>query len=361
MKNLKKILPKLIFFLVISIVVLIVLFSLNDIEEIGKVLQNVQWRWLSFCLLFLLFYLLFNPVPLVLLGHSKTNESVSTLDSYMIGTIEYFFNGLTPFSSGGQSFQIYSYKKIGVSLSRGSGLILMNFVINQIAIVILCLCSLFFFNTLTQGVPHLIVMILVGLFINILILTIFCSVGISKTIRNLLNRIVRFFLTRKMFKGKLEKYISVFEEYCQGAQNTFKSLFGMKLKFLISLLAKLIGLICYYMIPFFILLALDIEVKAKDIALITAMTTFAIAMTCYIPTPGASGGIEFAFQSLFVTLIPAMTSSVAASGMLIWRLITYYFLMFVSLICYFIFEQVIARRHRKIKKEQNLNQEECIE
>ncbi|MDE5714874.1 MAG: flippase-like domain-containing protein [Anaeroplasmataceae bacterium] len=352
MKNLKKILPKLIFFIVISAVVLIVLFSLHDMQEIGAVIQKASWRWLLFCFLFLLIYILLNPIPIVLLGHSKTHESISTIDSYMIGTMEYFFNGLTPFSSGGQPFQIYSYSKIGVSLSRGSGLILMNFVINQIAIVILCVSSLFFFQTLTQGVPHLIIMIVIGLVINIFILTIFCSVGLSKTIRNLLNRLVRFILTRKIFKNKLEKYIAVFEQYCAGAQSTFKSLLGMKFKFFISILAKLTGLICYYMIPYFILLSLGIEVQPKDIALIVSMTTFAIAMTCYIPTPGASGGIEFAFQSLFVTVIPAMTSSVAASGMLLWRMITYYFLMLISLICYIVFEQVIARRHKKMHHEQ---------
>ena len=104
------------------------------------------------------------------------------------------------------------------------------------------------------------------------------------------------------------------------------------------------------MIPFFILKALRIEVALNQLLLITAMSTFAIAMTCYIPTPGASGGIEFAFQSLFVSAIPAISPSIATSGLLLWRFITYYFLMLVSFIMYIIFEQVVARRNRKEKK-----------
>ena len=71
-------------------------------------------------------------------------------------------------------------------------------------------------------------------------------------------------------------------------------------------------------------------------------------MTCFIPTPGASGGIEFAFQSLFINLA-GVTKTVAVSGMLLWRLLTYYLLMFISLLIYFYFEFVVIKK-RKIEK-----------
>lgn len=348
MKNLKKILPKLIIFIVISIVVVIVLFSLNDITEIGKVLNNVDWTWLIFGFLFLLLYILFNPLSLALLGRSKEEGNISFLDSATIGTMEYFFNGITPFSSGGQPFQIYAYNKVGVSLHRSSGIILMNFVVSQISIVILCLLSLFYFEQLTNGVGYLQAMIIVGLVINCVILAIFCAVGCSKTLRGLLFRFVDWFFNLKIFKGKLVRFISSFENYCEGAQRTFKALLQQKGKFLFCILAKLLALFCYYLIPFFILRALGIEVSGNDLPLIVAMTTFSIAMTCYIPTPGSAGGIEFAFQSLFVTILPSISSSIAASGVLLWRLITYYLLMLISFVMYLIFEEVIARRYRKL-------------
>lgn len=347
MKNLKKILPKLIIFIVISIVVIIVLFSLNDITEIGKVLNNVDWTWLSFGFLFLLLYMLFNPLSLAMLGRSKEEGNISFIDSATIGTMEYFFNGITPFSSGGQPFQIYAYNKVGVSLHRSSGIILMNFVVSQISIVLLCLLSLFYFEQLTNGVGYLQVMIVVGLIINVVILTIFCSVGCSKTLRGLLFRFVDWFFNLKIFKGKLVRFITSFESYCEGAQRTFKTLLQQKGKFLLCILAKLLALLSYYSIPFFILRALGIGVTISELPLILAMTTFSIAMTCYIPTPGSAGGIEFAFQSLFVTLLPTISSSIAASGVLLWRLITYYLLMLISFITYLIFEEIIARRYKK--------------
>ncbi|MDE5546412.1 MAG: flippase-like domain-containing protein, partial [Anaeroplasmataceae bacterium] len=284
-------------------------------------------------------------------------------DSLMIGSIEYFFNGITPFASGGQPFQIYSYRKIGVSLHRASGIILMNFVICQIAVILLCIGSLFFFNELTHGVTYLKVMVIVGLVMNFLIFALFSSVGLSKTIRRILSKLVGWFLNLKIFKGKLSRYVSAFDEYCAGAQATFKALLSQKLKFFTCILFKLLGLLCYYSIPFFILLSLGIEVAPSNLALVIAMTTFSIAMTCYIPTPGATGGIEFAFRQLFVTVIPTISGSIATSGLLLWRFITYYFLMLVSFIVYLIFEQVVARRNKKEQKEAEVleNQENSLQ
>ncbi|MCM1131223.1 MAG: flippase-like domain-containing protein [Roseburia sp.] len=352
-QNIKKILPKLIFFIVLSIVVIIIVLSLNDMQEIAKTLKNVKIGWLAFGFLFLLLYMIFYPMPLCILGHSKEEENIKFKDSMMIGSIEYFFNGITPFSSGGQPFQIYSYRKIGVSLHRASGIVLMNFVCSQIALVLLCIGSLFFFNELSNGITYLQVMIIVGLAINILIFALFCSVGLSKTVRKLLTKFVGWLLNLKVFKGKLARFVAAFDEYCAGAQATFKALLGQKMKFISSVGLKLAGFICYYSIPFFILLALGIEISINKLALIIAMTTFSIAMTCYIPTPGATGGIEFAFKELFVSVVPAISASIATSGLLLWRFITYYFLMLLSFFGYLIFEKVTSNR----QKQQQMDEE----
>ncbi len=359
MHNFKKLLPKIILVLILLIVILIVFLSLNDIQEIGKVLKEVKLGWLFAGIGFLFLYMLFYPLSLYLLGRSKTLKSVSFPDAMMIGSMEYFFNGITPFSAGGQPFQIYAYSQIDVPPHRSSGIILMNFVATQLSIVLLCLASLFYYEKLTMNLVYLKVMIWIGLAMNIFILGLFVSVGVSKTLRNLLTRFVRWFLNLKLFKGKLSKYVEGFENYCDGAQSTFKSLSKEKLKFVNCVLLKLVAFILYYMIPFFILKALSIEIGVADLALITAMTTFSIAMTCYIPTPGAAGGIEFAFQSLFVTILPSISSSVAASGVLLWRFITYYLLMLISFIIYLIFEGLVKKRNNIKQNEAEAEQEEA--
>lgn len=346
MQKLKKHLPKIILVAAMLIIVLIVIFSLNDIHEIGKVLKNVNWIWLWAAIGMLLLYILVYPLALCILGKSKKEESISFKDSYMIATTEYFFNGITPFSSGGQPFQIYAYNQLGVPLHRSSGIILLNFVASQTALVVLCILAFFYYPKLTMDVVYLKVMIFVGLFINVFILLLFIAVGISKTLRKLATRFVQWFFNLKIFKGKMNKKILSFESYCDGAQETFKALVAQKGKFTLCIVTKIIAFICYYCIPFFILKALNIEVGVADIAIIVAMTTFAVAMTCYIPTPGSAGGIEFAFQSLFVTLLPQISATVAISGVLLWRFITYYLLMLISFIVYLIFESYVSHKKK---------------
>ncbi|MDE7100946.1 MAG: flippase-like domain-containing protein, partial [Anaeroplasmataceae bacterium] len=292
-------------------------------------------------------YLFLYPLSLYILGKSKLEDGISFKDSMMIGSTEYFFNGITPFSSGGQPFQVYAYSQIGVKLYRSTGIILINFVASQLSIVILCLLSLFYYEKLTMDVVYLKVMIIVGLVMNVFILTFFTVLGVSKTIRKWIIRFVNWLFHLKIFKGKLDKAIVSFENYCDGAQKTFKALITQKLKFFLCVLFKLLAFIVFYTIPFFILKSLSIEVVASDLALIIAMTTFSIAMSCYIPTPGAAGGIEFAFQSLFVTILPQITQSVAVSGVLLWRLITYYLVLVFSLIIYIIFEANVQKKNKK--------------
>ena len=61
-------------------------------------------------------------------------------------------------------------------------------------------------------------------------------------------------------------------------------------------------------------------------------------------------------KSLFINLA-GVTSSVAVSGMLLWRLLTYYILMIISLICYFLLEFFFVKRSKK----ENLSNNEIID
>ena len=181
---------------------------------------------------------------------------------------------------------------------------------------------------------------------NTFILTLFTSLGLSKTVRKVLSKIVSWFCHLKIFKGKLDKFIVSFDNYCYDAQRTFHSLLQEKGKFFLCILLKIISLLANYAIPFFILKSINIPVDLSLIPMLTAMTTFAIAMTCYIPTPGSSGGIEFAFQSLFAT-VAVMSDSEVVSGMLLWRFLTYYVLMILSFLVYLLFENKTSKNKKE--------------
>ena len=269
----------------------------------------------------------------------------------MIGSIEYFFNGITPSNTGAQPMQVIEFSRFNIDSSRSTGALLINSTINQIVIVILCLLSLIYYNELSKGIEAIQILIIVGLFLNILVLLLYIAIGCSKHIRNCLIKLVDFLFKLRIFKNKFSHIVAKFENYCIEAQNAFKESFNHKRKLLLATISKLLALLIFYSLPFFILKALNIPISFKEIGVIIAMTTFSIAMTCFIPTPGASGGIEFAFQSLFVNL-SGVTKSVAVSGMMLWRFITYYLLMIISLIIYLYLEYRIKKNKKRIQIEE---------
>ena len=339
----KKKILRIAFFVIITIIMILVLFLANDISEIGQILKKIKPIWLLTALGFLIIYFFINALSLMIV---IKDENLKIRDSFLVSSIEYFYNGITPSNTGAQPMQVVEYKRLGVSTSHATGALLINSVINQIAIVFLCLLSLIYYKELSKGAESIKVLIIIGLSINILVLVLYVSIGISNKIKNGFVKIVRFICTRKIFKSKLTSVSDKFEGFCVEAQVSFKEAFKHPLRLIVALLFKIFALIIFYSLPYFVLMSLDIHLGPNTIFLVIAMTTFSIAMTCFVPTPGASGGIEFAFKSLFINLA-GVTSSVAVSGMLLWRLLTYYILMIISLICYFLLEFFFVKRSKK--------------
>ena len=73
--------------------------------------------------------------------------------------------------------------------------------------------------------------------------------------------------------------------------------------------------------------------------MILSGTSFAITAVSFIPTPGASGGVEGSAGQVFKSIIISVmgtsvihTAAATANGvMLIWRLLSYYLVLLVSL------------------------------
>lgn len=333
---------KLIFPLICLIVVLIFVFSMNDIDEIFITLKNVDYIDILFAILLLLLY--FALWPLSLYTFTKLGKiKIKFKDVFLIGSTEHFFNGVTPFASGGQPLQAYSFKKKNVGYSESTGILLINYIIYQAVITILFLVA-FIINVdyLKENVSNVFGLMIVGLIINIVVLLVFIGLGCSKSIRNLFLKIIHLLARIKFLKKPIEKRLPRIEDYFNNYQAAFKYMAKNKLALLISTVIKIVTMLVYYAIPFYVLRAVGVAVGYNDLFFIISMTCFSICMTCWIPTPGASGGIELAFKTLFASIV-GVTSTVAVSGMLVWRFITYYLLMILSFIAFIIFEALVKK------------------
>ncbi len=246
---------------------------------------------------------------------------------------------------------------------------------------IFALIALFFFPYYIQGLSQggisgltnwlnpvaFTIVVAIGYFNNILTLVVMLLLGLSKKVRNILVKLLTKISNWRMFRKFLPSKISAFEKYCDDTQTAFKEIFAHKKAFVFSLLARMIADLAYYSIPFFLLLAVGVEIQGVDpffvYILVMFGTSFAITAVVWIPTPGTTGGIDYAFAvvlaslsviglggSLFTNDAVWATSQTIS---LLWRGYTYYFVIIFGLIISIVLEIQLARKQmREIKSLQ---------
>ena len=159
----------------------------------------------------------------------------------------------------------------------------------------------------------------------------------------------------------LPKHIQTFEDYCKRTQIAFKEIFQHKVAFLKSLLCRLLADLCYYSIPFFLLLAVGVDFNGLNpfwvYLLVMFGTSFAITAVVWVPTPGTTGGIDYAFAVVMASLsVIGFGGSLFASDTvwatsqtisLLWRGYTYYFVIILGFIVSLALEIYLAKKQMK--------------
>ena len=273
------------------------------------------------------------------------------LDTFLIGNTEHFFNGITPFATGGQPFQVYSYSRLGVKASASTGILMMNFIIHMAVTNLFAILSIAIYPELIKAVGNLLPMIIIGFTMNFLTFGFIILLACSKRVANFLVYLLKLLGKIKFLSKFITPAIPAFQKYCEDTQSAFKELWKHKGATLLCFFVRAITMFVYYAITFYILRSFNIGISYKDLFFVICGTSFAITTCVFIPTPGGSGGIEFAFTSIFVFIASGITKDLGASGMLLWRILTYYGLMLVSFIDYLVLE----KRTLKFQKYTTIN------
>ena len=333
-----------ILFAAITIFFLVLVLSLNDISAIFNQLKTIDPINLLIAFAFLLVYAILTPATLCILCRSE-KVCASWKEIYVIGMTEHFFNGITPFATGGQPFQVYSLNKLKVPPSKSTGILMMNFIITMIVTNAYAVCSLMYYEKFISTAQNLQSIAIIGFTMNFLVLLFIIALGTSKKLCSCLIKIFKWLANLKFLKKFLEPKIPSFISYCENAQIAFKEIIHHKSSFIFCIIVKVIAMFFYYAMTFYILRSLHIDVGYDLFFTIICGTSFAVTAVVFLPTPGSSGGIEFAFSIIFTAFI-SMSDATANAGMLIWRLLSYYLMMIISLGFYIGFE--IYLKHKKI-------------
>ncbi|MBN2220753.1 MAG: flippase-like domain-containing protein [Vallitaleaceae bacterium] len=234
-----------------------------------------------------------------------------------------FFNGITPFATGGQPFQIYILsKRSKIGVSSITSVSLHNFIIYQTVLVIMGSLAI-----LLKGLLHLLpsdginlnILCMIGFSLNVLIIILLLIIAFSPKLTQSILTFLLYILSHTPWKKKKEIFELKLSKLTKDFHTEILNLMANRQLLLQAAFLNFVKLTFFYAIAFFIFRSVGLT----NINLVQAMisSAYVALITSVIPLPGASGGAEVGFLFFFsaVTIGPQITAV-----MLLWRFITYY-------------------------------------
>ncbi len=293
---------------------------------------TLNWWWMLVALACICLYLILEGVVVKIFMNNR-HADFTWKDALRLPPIEQLFNGITPFSTGGQPAQLVAMLQCGVDGGLASSVLLMKFVVFQAMIVINFLISLLIgFHFIAEKLHALSLLVLLGFVIHLAVivglLLVMYWYGFTKRALNLLIKPCAWFMKPQRYErlriSLNEKVDSFYQESLR-----MKEEYGKMAK---VCLVTLCQLFFYYAIPCFIMLALGVH--GMNFIMVISLHVLIFMIISLFPIPGGAGGAEYSFSVLFASFIGSGTKLVLA--MILWRLLTYYFGMFAGMVALFI-------------------------
>lgn len=335
----------------VSFLVLIVALSLvlyftlkDDFSGITHNLSKVNIILFVIAILVFIISLLLKSVSLNLFIKDYKKD-YGLLKSFKLILISQFLNGVTPFQTGGQPFEIYILRKDGIRISDSTSAILKDFISYQISLILVGLFAIIINHDLNFIEYNKLINLLLifGFLINVLVLVfIILIVNAKLVVIKLTKKLFGFFGRFKI----MNKVIFLEDNVLKGLDNFYSAGNDMKkdkVKLFKAILCNIASLLLLYIIPFIVYVSLN----AKNITLLNSIVSVSFVMIIgnFIPIPGATGGVEYSFLQFFGTFIK---NPVLSSGMLLWRFITYILGMIIGFIALILDKRILNKKERSI-------------
>lgn len=327
--------------IMIAIGVCIFGYSIKDVPKHTLLmnLRNLKWQWLlvAFGLMFLS---LVCEAIIVRFLLKKRYSNLRWRDILRVPMVEQLFNGITPFASGGQPAQIIALAQTGVDAGQATSILLMKFIVYQAMIVVnFIICMIFGFHLIAAKMHVMAVLIAFGFLIHFAVIVGLLMVMYwNKFTRKLVNIVLKplkWLPNKELYpkwKQKIDVKIDTFYQESLRLKRDKKSIVKIAL-------ITLVQLMLYYIIPYFILLSLGVQ--HVNLIEVTTLHVLIVMVISLFPVPGGTGGAEFSFDAIFSLYIHSNSKLVLA--MILWRIVTYYFGMFLGMIA-------LVQKPQKVKR-----------
>ena len=332
-------------------IVVIVLIGVLDpnFEGMWKVLETLDFAWLITAFLVLFAYW-FTDAVLIKHIASYMYGKYSIWSSIKISLIGLYYGALTPSSTGGQPMQVVYMRRDNIGTGTATGIIGVKFVVYQLSLCAIYIAAMLFagrdfyieykevfFLTTVGFLVNLALVIIIGL-------SLFNRTFIDKCCAGIINLLVKLRILKTQEKADAAR--SSFAKTMNEFHESMSYIMKHKFKVFISFIISVINLLCLFAIPYCVYRAMGLN--EKTLFELLALQAFLYLAISFIPTPGSAGASEGGFYLFFGKVFP---SEQIFAGLLLWRFLTYYVILFVGSGLVLVEELRQDRKQKKLKSK----------
>ncbi len=336
------------------------LFTLLTDDNLNLVISAFSEAnlWMIFVILFvmLMIILLEGTILFILARLYTTRYNLKkSINNFFIGI---FFSHITPSGTGGQFAQAYVFSKQGIEIANAASILVMHFLLSQIAQVVFGLMALLFrldkFLSITQTVSlfgasiPILYLSLVGFAINFLIIFFILALAKSRFLHTtIVNGLVALLGKLKLIKNP-DKVKSNLQVQIENFRIESKRLQSNTPVTIVLLFLFFVRMTLANAIPYLSAMALpSIDLSQTSIFDGIFMTAYLNVIIYFAPLPGSVGFSEFFFSFLFQSLFGGYAQTIAPQ--LIWRGVTFYLTLIIGAISVIAFK--IGNKDSKIVQD----------
>jgi uncharacterized protein (TIRG00374 family) len=272
---------------------------------------------------------------------------LSFVPAFYNSAVGTFFTNITPMTAGGQPFQIYHLSVVGVPPETSTNVIMSRFVEQAMTSLLI---SLFFLTQISWvaaslGMGSRLVYVALGLSLSMTMLLLMVLIW-PHFIGRLAMALERTRLGRLVGRvsGK-HNWAPSLQRWSHRLRENVRMLWLEKTW--VMALDILLGVVNIALHAYSLLFVLE-GVVGVHLSFVAVAISYVILwqVVFYVPTPGASGGVEGAFALVYSGMTSALGATVVA--IFVWRLATYYMLLLFDGLSYAILGRSANASARRI-------------
>lgn len=304
---------------VVVIIYVLYLIISGQMGSFVEALSRVDLGWVALAGVCFVGYFIFGVIAYAIAVYLDHDSPVGIRDLMSVEASGIFFGNLTPMMAGAIPSQIVRLTRTGLDVGEASATQFTRFIMFQFGVVLFAAIMLFaklgfFFDT--YGDIVVLNLIVFGVhFLELAGLFIVCLC--PKFVMRVGNGLIKFLSKRGWLKN-VDHWNEMVNVQVLKFSRAFKQAAQDLPSMGLTLLVTMAQLMCFYMIPWFVLNAFGIQ---GDFLNCLAAGSMVQMVATAVPLPGGTGGAEGSFYMFYGYMFgPANINA----GFLIWRIVTFF-------------------------------------